>query len=1144
MKELLVTLKELDVRLHLEGDDLRIVAPQGALTAELKQALRLHKASLVEALRAGKAVIADALPQIEPEPALAHEPFALSDLQQAYWLGRVRAMELGSVATHIYTELDSRELDIERLTLALRKLIQRHGILRAIVDTSGLQRILPEVPDYHIPVYDASAASDAELEQAIEETRQALSHQVFTPGQWPLFDVRLTQMKAGRQRLHVSLDMLIMDGRSIGMFFAEWMHHYTHPQAEAPAIGVSYRDYILAERALREQPAYKRALEHWMSRVDTLPPAPELPVRLNIDSQQAGHFTRRGGRLAADRWLRLKTAAKAHGLTPSSLVMALYAEVLARWSAAPRFTLNLTLGNRMPLHPQVQQLLGNFSSLMLQEVDRTPAERSFAEFALALQKQFMANYEHRQVCGVSVMREWTKRRRHQMRVAMPVVFTSALLEAAGGTPAATTFGPRVYTASQTSQVWLDHVATEDAGAFCYDWYSADGVFEPGVVDAMFAAYSALIERVADDPELLRTSQLLPLPAAMQQRRDTVAATAAELPTEALHAGFVAQARARPNALALVAHDRQLSYGELLSEAAAVADTLLAGGLGAGQPVAVVARKGWEQVVAVYGVLLAGGAYMPVDADLPDKRKQDLLAIGEVAQVLTAAGGAQALHGRGSYQVHEILPGQGTAFGPLHEASLQTPLDQLAYVIFTSGTTGVPKGVMIDHRGAANTLLHVSRMFGIDASTRVLGVSSLSFDLSVYDIFGVLGQGGVLVLPDARKGHDADHWRELVHAHGVNLWNSAPQLMQMLMDCHAVDDRSSLPLRTVMLSGDFIPLDLPGRIHQRAPGAQVISLGGATEASIWSNYHRIDGVQPEWVSIPYGRALPNQSMAVYDAAMQLCPDHVRGRIFIGGIGLALGYWRDAAKTAERFIVHPRSGERLYDTGDLGRYAEDGEIVIVGRNDGQVKVRGHRIELGEVEAVLRRLPGIKQAVASVIGKAGERRQLAAHLELAFDADPQVLHANAVLAHVAEHLPEYMVPQHLMFVDRIPVSANGKVDRQALPPIQAEGAVAVRVAPRNATEQTILDLWSRVFVGVELGVTDNFFELGGDSLLLTQLLRDLNAVMPFAIDVGQLYQAQTTEKLAALYAEHPAAAGHHTAAAAHDEREHEAAPVELLA
>ncbi|MDB5887384.1 MAG: hybrid non-ribosomal peptide synthase/polyketide synthase, partial [Rhodocyclales bacterium] len=570
---------------------------------------------------------------------------------------------------------------------------------------------------------------------------------------------------------------------------------------------------------------------------------------------------------------------------------------------------------------------------------------------------------------------------------------------------------------------------------------------------------------------------------------------------------------RPDAPAVHTPERTLSYGTLLREACAVANWLQEHGAERDTPVAIVMRKGWEQIVAVFGTLLAGAYYLPIDANLPGRRQQELLATAGVRHVLTHDNALKPEAAGDTRAVHEILAGRATELSAAHMLSLAGPLDDIAYVIFTSGTTGIPKGVMIDHRGASNTIVALNSMIGVGPGDAVLGVSSLSFDLSVYDIFGLLSAGGSVVLPDPRAGHDPAHWRELMTRFGVTLWNSAPQLMRMLTDSADADTPRDERLRQVLLSGDFIPLDLPERIRSQHPHAQVISLGGATEASIWSNYYPIDRVAAEWTSIPYGKALPNQTIQVLDCALRPTPDHVRGRIYIGGVGLAHGYLGDAEKTASRFFTHPRSGERLYDTGDLGRYMQDGNIVILGRDDGQVKIRGHRVELGEIETLLRQANGIKQALVTVRAAANDGKQLVAYV--LGETSPEQVDADALGAFLAERLPDYMVPRHIIALQSWPVSANGKIDYKALPDVHEDAdAESQRVMPRNAIEQSIFAVWSRVIVGLDIGVTDNFFELGGDSVLATQLVRELNIAMPSRIEMHELFENLTIEMLAALY------------------------------
>ena len=352
------------------------------------------------------------------------------------------------------------------------------------------------------------------------------------------------------------------------------------------------------------------------------------------------------------------------------------------------------------------------------------------------------------------------------------------------------------------------------------------------------------------------------------------------------------------------------------------------------------RKGWGQVVAALGILQAGGAYLPIGRELPEERRLDLILRGGVRRVVVRSADAEGPWPAGVDVV--AIDDLGVLAEPVRGP---TALHRLAYVIFTSGSTGVPKGVAIEHRAAVNTVLDVNERFGVGPADRVFGVSSLSFDLSVWDVFGVLGAGGTLVLPEPGTERDPGRWARWMRDEGVTIWNSVPALLSMLV-AHAGERTDVVPetLRLALLSGDWIPLALPDATRRIAPGCEVVSLGGATEASIWSIHHRILEVDPRWTSIPYGRPLANQTLRVLDARLAERPDGVTGDLYIGGAGLAREYLGDPEKTAASFVTDPRTGERLYRTGDLGRYLPSGEIEFLGREDFQVKVGGLRLEVG--------------------------------------------------------------------------------------------------------------------------------------------------------------------------------------------------------
>lgn len=966
------------VGVHLWEDDgkVRFRGPKGALTDQDREALRRHKSDLLAYLR-------DDVGQdlLVPEPARDREPFPLTDVQTAYLLGRSEGLDYGGVGCQVYLEAESEDLEPNRFEACWQLLVERHPMLRVTIDERGFQQVLDRVSRYDMPVLDLRGHDEDRVARTVRGIREEMCHRSYDAQQWPLFDVRVTQTSQ-RTVLHLSFDLLIADFMSIQLLLDEVHQLYFAPDRPMQALDLTFRDYVSAQRRLKERRTYARAREYWWRRIDDLPSAPRLPMRNEPRKRGHAEFRRWQTRLTATQWQRLQETTAARGLTPSGAVLGVYAETIGRWTRQDGFTLGVTLLNRLPVHPDVERLVGDFTSVDLLEVRQEP-EHNFWQAARSLQARLWEDIDHIACSGVEVLRELGARRgRHE--ALMPIVFTSAIAldnqESEFWQDATLTHG-----LTQTPQVWIDCQALVANGTLTVNWDVRDGVFPDGLIDDMFAAFDHLLHGLTDDPSLWDQVPHIPLPQGQATRRRLVNATRVpELPeNRLLHEAFVRQAARTPGRTAVAGAGWSLTYGELLRRSAGLAMEIERRGARTDAPVAVVAERGPEQLVGVLGVLLAGAPYLPIDIGQPTARRNRMLADAATGLVVTQQhlrDGQQWPEGVHVVCIDDAVP-SGDVGDPAAycQRALARPDPHLAYVIYTSGSSGAPKGVQVSHRSALNTVEDINRRFEVNADDRVLGLSNLGFDLSVYDMFGPLSVGGCLVVPQHDKRTVPSHWADLVAGHQVTLWNSVPAHLQMLVDVLAAEPGTDVSsLRLALLSGDWIPVNLPARIRELVPALELVSLGGATEGAIWSIQYPIGEVDESWRSIPYGKPLSNQSFHVLDSRGQDCPEYVPGELYIGGAGVAEGYLGDPTRTVERFVRHPRTGARLYRTGDLGRYLPDGNIEFLGREDDQVKIRGHRIELGEVEAALVSDPDVANAVVTVDGDSRWDRRLVAFVE----------------------------------------------------------------------------------------------------------------------------------------------------------------------
>lgn len=1113
LHQLLSELSQQGVQLWAEGDKLRLRAPKGVLTAQQRSSITQLQPELLRLLQQGKLEEeAHFLPEIVPDPQNRHQPFPLSDMQQAYWVGRSEMLELGTAAS-FYFEIETSNLDFNRLTLAWQQLIERHEMLRAVFLPTGEQKILEQVPPYKIAVLDLRESDSETVAVQLAQLRDQMSHDETEPDQWPLFDLRGTLLNDQQIRLHFRFSLLITDGLSFQILMQELGELYYNPQPNLSLLEISVRDYVLARVKAQKSGKYQQDLAYWQQRIQSLPPAPELPLAKNPTSLQKHRFSLLNTQLDPQLWMRLKQRATKLGLTPFIILCAAYAEVLTVWSKNPRFTLNILYFNRLPFHPQINDLVGNFSSTILIEVDNSTQD-SFLIRSQQLHRQLMQDMEHELISGVQVMRELSRNKGDIPRALMPVAMSSIVSQkSALKSEISYNFLDKnqiTYSNLRTPQIFLDYGVWEESGALVVNWSFVKEVFPEGMVDEMFAAYTSFLEGLASEDEIWEEVSPQLIPPAQLKQQASINATEAPLEEKLLHTLFTERVSVQPEHLAVVTSTSSLTYEDLYQRANYLGYQLRQLGVNPNQLVAVVMEKGWEQVVGVLAILMAGSAYVPIDPTLPQERRWQLLEQSEVKVVLTQSWLDDTI--AWPEAVQRICVDTGEIGHPdIPNLEPVQKWEDLAYVIYTSGSTGLPKGVMIDHRGAVNTIVDINQRFGISSDDRVLALSSLSFDLSVYDIFGTLAAGGTIVIPDASATKEPAHWLELIVEHQITVWNSVPALMQLLIEYATSKQVLPFSLRLVLMSGDWLPLNLPSQIKTLIQDIQVISLGGATEASIWSILYPIETVDPTWKSIPYGCPMVNQGFYVLNHNLEACPVWVPGHLYIGGIGLAKGYWKNAEKTNSSFIIHPRTGERLYRTGDLGRYLPNDNIEFLGREDFQVKIQGFRIECGEIETLLLQHPVVKATVVTAVGEKQAAKRLIAYVVPNTEPSPTPSELQDFLS---QKLPQYMVPSGIMILPNLPLTPNGKVDRRSLPiPDTSNLAPSSSILPRDTLELKLAQIWSDLLDVHPIGIMDNFFDLGGYSFIAMRLMAQIQQEFGKTLPLATLIKSPTIEHLANL-------------------------------
>lgn len=1081
VRELLKDFKERGIEIWSENSKLKYKAPKGLMDNKDLMVLKNNKEEIINILEKDKG-----MPLVEKNVEERYYPFALTDVQSAYLLGRKNYFDYGGVSCRIYLELEYNHLESERVEEIWNKLIKRHDMLRAVISEDGYQVVLSEVPNYDMKsVYD---------NKDLKVLREKMSEKHYDVSDWPLFDVAVSDVD-NKSILHFSIEFLIADWASIWLMFSEFEKIYFNNE-KLTDLDLTFRDYLVAERKLKEGMQYEKARDYWLKRLDTMPPAPELPLVNKSAEQKETKFKRYNLKLESNKWKNLKNTARNMGITPTIAVMAAYSYVIEKWSTKNKFCLNLTVLNRLPLDKDVNAIVGDFTSINILEIFCNTDE-SFIDNARRLSRQLYDDLDHRLYSGVEVLRQMAKSKMGES-VLMPIVFTSAIgLEQQTQNTLVGKYNG--YGISKTPQVFIDCQAMDNSDELHINWDVREGVFPNKLVDDMFEIFTEILNNLASNKELWSNKVDIGLPKWQLNEIDKANNTKEMFDEQFLHTGIYNYYLKNPEKVAVIDTKNSFTYKELVLRSSYLIKQLKNNGCSIQDRIVIFMDKDAYQAIAALGVVAMGAVYVPIDIEQPKDRWMKIIQDTNPKVILSTSKFKDIfVDTENVIYVDELIEDVVCEFDNL--TSHKTP----AYIIYTSGTTGEPKGVVINHKAAINTILDINKKFNITDKDNILGLAKLSFDLSVYDIFGILSAGGTLIYPEINKQTDPSHWANLVKNYNITIWNSVPALIQMLVYFVRSQNDYILPtLRLAMLSGDWIPLSLPKELNSLFPQLTTVSLGGATEASIWSIYHKIDEVSKEWNSIPYGKPLKNQTFYILNDKLELCPYWCKGNIYIGGVGLADGYYNDKIKTENKFIEW-KDNLRIYKTGDMGRYRQGGVIEFLGRCDNQVKIKGHRIELGEIESALQKHTNIKNTAVITCEK-GIEKVLIAFIEP--KEDNIELKVDDIKDFIKYYLPSYMIPYEIISISEMPLTNNNKINYKKLNTIAKSYKFnndKINNKNKNQSEINIklIKLWREVLCEEDFNEQNNFYEYGADSLIMAQMAGKIkefmtdeyNVIVPF--------------------------------------------------
>nr|UZC79442.1 KrmN [uncultured bacterium] len=1110
--ELLAQLSSLGIKLWDDDGYLGYSAPKGALTPALRAELAAHKADILELLRQSE--------RAAPAPSVGRAPeprFPLSYGQQALWVLYQQAPESPAfnmgVSLHIQTPLE-----VDALRWALQSLAGRHAALRTTfsIQDGLLTQDIQASHDLVLETVDAAALTWDDL---MEQVYRA-SQRPFDLERGPVFRATLFRAAPPSHILLLNLHHIAGDAASFGILMADLQALYTQKTrgqaADLPALETTYADYVRWESSLLASSAGARLAEYWTQQLAGELPVLDLPTdrpRPAVRTYQGASYT---FTLSPALSAQLKTLVQAEQTTLFSLLLAAFQLLLHRYTGQDEVWVGSPSGSGRS-QPAFAGIVGYLiNPLVFRARFPHEPELTFRQFLQQARQTVFEALEH-QAYPFPLLVQQLQPVRHASYTPLFqtfFVFDSSRLDTASQVEGDLPMTP-LGLDQMEGQFDLTLTLTDGERLLGALRYNAD-LFDTATVARMAGHFEPLLAGIVTNPD--QPLHTLPLLTEAEQHQLLVAWNDTHVPFEpgaCVHHWVEQQAQRTPHAMAIEYEGQQLTYDAFNQRANQLAHFLRQRGVGPETRVGICLERSVEMIVALLGICKSGGAYVPLDPAYPRDRLAFMMQDSQMRLLVTQTSLLEQL------PIPDGLPQMvcldrdwpHIATMPSDNPVVQVAAEQLAYIIYTSGSSGAPKAVMVPHRGLRNLVSWYHRVFDVNASDHTMQFANLIFDASALDIWPTLCRGATLHIVKPELMSAPQRLQDWLIQLGITIAHTPTVITEQLM---AMTWPENATLRLLITGGE--QLHVPGTASPLP--FEVVNNYGPTENSVASTWYV---VPPDSPAIPpIGRALDNQSMYVVDGHLQPVPVGVAGELYVGGVGVSRGYLNQPGLTAEKFVPNPFAQGRLYRTGDLVRYLPDGNLEFLGRIDNQIKLRGFRIELGEIESALRQYPGVWECVVAVREQtAGSSKQLVAYL-VPDAVDPSIKddQATEIRAHLSHTLPDYMVPTAYVILDALPLTASGKVDMRALPaPERADLQLHIDFAPpRTPTETRLAAMWTQVLGVDRIGIHDHFFELGGHSLLATRLLAEIETQLGKKLPLSSLFEAPTIAELAPLLIEAP--------------------------